>query len=682
MDWLRPKDRIVLLSNRLGSDTQKNDEFIDSMLEAVREEPGCIDEVWFATDYGFPPLSVHERSAQRLSEVAEKIRSAGLRISLQLSNSIGHGEYMASRNNSGLVYEGSPVEHLVGPDGTEAKYCFCWRGKNLLSYVKQELALYTSLIRPDVVWADDDLRPNNHAPVNLGCFCPDCISRFNTLYSASFSREELVNEINRGDKKWRNRWIDFVREGLHDFTYEISKTVAENSPGTAMGYQYCANGGYTGNGYDFIFRPMFEATGIPPVSRPGGGAYDGQRPDDFADKANLLDWQNAMLPDYVNEIRPEIENLPDVQFGKSVPSCLFETSLYFAHGATAMSYAMMMNDYEPMSWHKKMFSGFAKVKPYWLELSKYNSFSVQTGLVNAVSTEGWQRALCSDDQDFSWTREAYSAVSPLSRCAIPIATVEPAKSVKTPVYILHSANASAMSDREIEKLLSYPVICDGESLYILGQRGFKFSAASVPCETRQLYERFSSHPINAGIEGRTWSQAFHFPKGHYLVDTDGTTEPIGFYETKALNLPPFLEGEHGYGLSSAVVKTSKGAKWAVFGQYLWNRIISSDRRRQIISTAEYIGGKMKAVLETPWQGQLLPREDADGNIVSVSFVNMTIGASDPLKIRIRQPKSEKFVLMTQSDPIRRPVSTVSDGDGVLTEIPPVDPWTVATIFAV
>ena len=116
MDWLRPKDRIVLLSNRLGSDTQKNDEFIDSMLEAVREEPGCIDEVWFATDYGFPPLSVHERSARRLSEVAEKIRSAGLRISLQLSNSIGHGEYMASRNNSGLVYEGSPVEHLVGPE--------------------------------------------------------------------------------------------------------------------------------------------------------------------------------------------------------------------------------------------------------------------------------------------------------------------------------------------------------------------------------------------------------------------------------------------------------------------------------------------------------------------------------------------------------------------------------------
>nr|MCR5263280.1 hypothetical protein [Clostridiales bacterium] len=504
---------------------------------------------------------------------------------------------------------------------------------------------------------------------------------FNGKYGSSFTREELVRELNRGDYNWRERWIDFIREGLHDFTYEISKTVAECSPGTAMGYQYCANGGYTGCGYDFIFRPMMEATGIAPVSRPGGGAYDGQRPDDFADKVNLLDWQNAMLPEYVSEIRPEIENLPDVQFGKSVPSCAFETTLYFAHGATSMSYAMMMNDYEPMSWHQKMFSEFSRLKPYWLELAKVNGYTTQSGLVNAVSVDGWKRALSENEGDFSWTREAYSAVSPLSRCAIPIATAEPSKTIMSPTYILHSANAAVMSDREIKRLLSLPVVCDGETLRILGERGYVFGARSTACQTRQLYERFTDHVINTGMEGRTWSQSFHYPNGHYITDIDGTTEPIGYFATKALNLPPFFDGEYPYGLSSAIITTSEGAKWAVFGQYLWNRIISSNKRRQIISAAEYIGGKMKAVLETPWQGQLLPREDKEGNIVSVSFVNMTIGASDPLKIRIRSPKSNSFYIMSQSDPVRKPANAEIDDDGASVDIPPVAPWSVITVFA-
>ena len=177
MEWLRPKDKTVLLSNRLGSSTQKNDEFIVSMLEEIKKHPGSIDEVWFATDYGFPPLSVHKAAAEKLAETATIIREAGIRVSLQLSNSLGHGEYMAAQNNAGLVYDGSPVENVVGPDGTKAKYCFCWRGIHLIDYVKQELALYSSALHPDVVWVDDDLRPNNHSPVNLGCFCDDCIKK-------------------------------------------------------------------------------------------------------------------------------------------------------------------------------------------------------------------------------------------------------------------------------------------------------------------------------------------------------------------------------------------------------------------------------------------------------------------------------------------------------------------------
>ena len=43
-----------MLTQRLGSETQKNVEFIDSLLAEIKAHPGSCDEVWFATDYGFP----------------------------------------------------------------------------------------------------------------------------------------------------------------------------------------------------------------------------------------------------------------------------------------------------------------------------------------------------------------------------------------------------------------------------------------------------------------------------------------------------------------------------------------------------------------------------------------------------------------------------------------------------
>lgn len=104
-----------MLTQRLGSSTQKDDAFIDSLLTAIEEHPGSCDEVWLASDYGFPPLEKHRASAEKLKKIAEKFRQKEIRVSLQISNTIGHGQYMSARDCSGLVYEGSPVEKMVGP---------------------------------------------------------------------------------------------------------------------------------------------------------------------------------------------------------------------------------------------------------------------------------------------------------------------------------------------------------------------------------------------------------------------------------------------------------------------------------------------------------------------------------------------------------------------------------------
>lgn len=50
--------------------------------------------MWFASEYGFAPLDVHERSARLMAEAAELFEQLNIRTSLQISNTIGHGEYM------------------------------------------------------------------------------------------------------------------------------------------------------------------------------------------------------------------------------------------------------------------------------------------------------------------------------------------------------------------------------------------------------------------------------------------------------------------------------------------------------------------------------------------------------------------------------------------------------------
>jgi hypothetical protein len=193
-------------------------------------------------------MEVHAASAQAIKKTAEKMRAAGLRVSLQLSNSIGHGEYMSSQNCEGLVYDGSPVRNMVGPDGTSAGYCFCWNDSFLREYTKSELQVYVSAVKPHTIWIDDDLRASNHNPVQFGCFCDHCIAQFNKTQGTDFSRDELVKKIDTESAGARKQWIDFVRAGLADFTYEICSLIHKESPETVVGLQNCANGVYSGLG--------------------------------------------------------------------------------------------------------------------------------------------------------------------------------------------------------------------------------------------------------------------------------------------------------------------------------------------------------------------------------------------------------------------------------------------------
>lgn len=666
------------LMQRLNSNL--SEEIFNQFTESVKKYPTSCDNVWLAMLYGYPKIETHRKYAEFLLPFAEKLRAMGISVSMQLSNTIGHGEYMSSRDCTGLVFENSPARRLVGHDGTVANYCFCWHGDYFKNYLLKEVKCYAELIKPDCIWVDDDFRARNHAPVNFGCFCDDCILTFNKRFNASFTRASLVEEMLCGDIKWRERYIAFMREGLYNLMLDIAKAIHSVSPNTKMGLEHGHYGSYTGFGFDFIYKAMKEGTGHSPKSRPGAGSYDDHDPNTFIEKAISLNWQNATLPEYVNHKCPEIENLPFVAYGKSPSGTAFETTYYFANGNTDMTYSMLGTLSEPMSWHEKELALFAEHRPYWEKLSEINKKSYQAGMQLYISKEAYKRKAAQSDGFSELFNEHFDALTLWTRNGFPIAYDKKDDTA----FVLHPACAAALTDDDIKYLLTKNVFTDGETIKLLSERGYDLGIEAIQQQGEiftKTQEKATNCEINAGL--KEW-KASHFVAGksesYYIVSKGAELKVLSYYEN-LLPLKPCTNNEaYPYGIADLILTTPTGAKWAVFGHCPWKGIISFKRQQQILNAVDYIcKSGIAARLETAFPAALLPRKNEQGKTVCVSLANCTIGESGELKVRIRNSIGNCFSYMSQYNGNGK-LDYIKDGNDYVVTVPNINPWSVLTIF--
>ncbi len=665
----------------LPEEAVENDKYIDELIALAKAHPGSIDDVWLTTMYGFPPLETHKAVAEYQKAIADKLRANGIRVSMQIANTVGHGSYMVSRDCSGLAYEGSPADVLVGPDGVESKLCFCWRGEFWREYYKKVMEYY-SVIKPDRVWIDDDLRARNHKPVEYGCFCDKCIAKFNDRYGYSFSREELVKAINRTDIEVRRKWTEFVRDGLSDFTYTIVSEFVKHAPDTKFALQNGANGYYTGYGLDFLFEPMYKATGRKLGYRGGGSGYNDNEPTAFITKARSIEYQNSLVPEYVEDIRPEIECLPDVAYGKSANGVAFETDLYFAYGATAMSYAMVCRQYEPMiEYHSREFAKFAQHRPYLKRLSDYNKRTKVSGVEYMLSENAYLRPQKDDEPDFSYV-DRYSFVGgfePIN--AIPLSYKS---GDKTKVYQLTERAVVSLSDEDVKFLLTQPVFTDGKCLSMLMERGFDdFGIEVHAVPTLAVLEHFLPCKVNEKLWGTKWGQTYYDHNGYAFLPKSDDVMLINEYRGTNPGIKPFFpdRDENKFGFSAVIVTTTGGGKWAIFGNNPWTSIISFDRRNQILEAVDYISDRksVKAILTDPLKAIVRPRVTEEGKTACVSLVNTTVGDSGELTLIIRDPETESFDFQNGETLIEN-IPFEKKNEEYYVKVPSMKGWSVATVF--
>ncbi len=667
------------LIQRLASDFYHG-EVLDSLLEARDRHKGCFDGVWINTLYGYPPMEAHKKAAEQCAHSAKKLREAGVSVSMQISNTIGHGEYMARRDCSGLLFEGSPVRKMVGHEGECSDYCFCWNDPYFRRYVCESTRLYAEAIQPKDVWIDDDFRANNHRPVMYGCFCEDCLASFNKEHGTSFTREALVYEILHGSLTVRKNWIDFVREGMASFAEEISRAVHEVCPDAALGLQSYAHGCYSGSGHGFIYDRMVKVTGKAPVYRPGGGAFHDHDPNRMIDKMLSLSFQTSLEPEYVKVICPEIENLSTLAMGKTVHGTAMETSLYFAAGATDMSYAMLGRLGEPLSHHEKGFALFSAQRPYWEKLAAMSGSTRADGVTYAMPKESFLRPLPADGTMDDLAKEPHGGVTLFVRQGIPLTYTETCG-----VSILRENVAKMMTDGELMALLKKNVVADAASVAEIQARGIDLGFEMTEPDTlvkMLLEEKYTPHPVNE-VGASSYKPSF-FAEGdtnfRIMTKIPARSEVIGVYGPMEGRAPLAIAEDAPNGYASVIFKAAEGGKWAVLACGLLKDCLHAGHRQRLLNVIDYVGGGTPArILSRYDQTVILPRVDADGKTVGVSLLNCTVGPEENIRILIRNPKAERFTFDSQYDgAFDLPYEKTEDG--CIVTVPHLTAWSVGTVF--
>ena len=655
-----------------------SDEQLDALIACAKKHPNSMNTVWLCTRYGYPSLEDHRECAEVLLKMANKLRTAGIAVDLQFSNSIGHGAYMSRLDCSALVGEHSPVRKMVGHDGVVAGHSFCWNDEYFRKYNKELVKYYISALRPAEFWIDDDLRARNHAPVDFGCYCEHCIDKFNKRYGYSFDREALVKQFLHGDVTVRARYIEQIREDLASFTKDICDVVKECSPETVVSLQNGPNGPYTGYGHGYLFDAMYESTGHAPNYRPGAGGYSDHNPNDIIDKAYDLAHQCGMLPDYVKRIYPEIENMPKNAMGKSMAGTAFESTLYLASGSTDLSYAMLGDLDEPFSFYEQGFELFSAHHTYWERLAKVAEHSRGGGICFAESKKLHLRKLAPDADMRAFNKQHFASANPLLRNGLPLTYRE------SSAYLLHPDAAKQMNADELKALLSKNVLTDAESIDYIQSLGIDLGFVLVPATAAQSLvtrEIYTDHPANRGFLDR-FTPNFFTPgrnNKYYMTKVPDGCEFLGYYDKNMLAAPICDDPERPFGYSAVVMNTAEGGKWAVVACDLWKGAVPSTQRGRILNIADYISGGMPAKILSPIQAILMPRVDDGGNTLAASVVNCTIGKANDIELVIRKPLSERFGFMSQYNGTCKLTAKKTD-DGYLVTIPRLDAWSVGTVF--
>lgn len=331
-------DPPVLMMRLRMNDTQSVETWKDSF-KAIKEHPGCCDEIWFSTGCGVPSLDWHRANAKVMSVAIADLKAAGIVPSLQFQATLGHGDGIIAAN----MFSDKTWTGWTGPQGVEDKQCNCPRQPAFLNYLREVSEIYAKLGFASL-WIDDDLRSRNHFPATgwdvklSGCWCATCIAAYNRATGGAWTRETLAEAV-KADPARQASWRTFTLDSLVGVAKTVAGVFHDVSPKTMMGLQHCASD-QNADEITAVLKALHETSGRGVGFRGGGGAYG----DDAPDKVLMKSLQTCRFreqlgnPEYVKVWVPEIESYPRTYYSISTQGVLVQAFSGLMFGLNGVSY--------------------------------------------------------------------------------------------------------------------------------------------------------------------------------------------------------------------------------------------------------------------------------------------------------------------------------------------------------
>ncbi len=202
--------------------------------KAMSDFPGAFsDGVIISAFVGLKIGPEEVRDFEKQKAFVERMKARGEEVQICLSSTIGHVDTWT---------EELPYPKMVGANGKAARTIACPRAAEFAEYLRVLGARYARL-GPSVIWLDDDFRMMVHNPVDFGCFCPECLSRFAAEYGLKMTREEIRTAIlsdgTRDGVRVRTAWRKFTQRALTDLAGVFADAVHAVDNKIAIGYMCC-----------------------------------------------------------------------------------------------------------------------------------------------------------------------------------------------------------------------------------------------------------------------------------------------------------------------------------------------------------------------------------------------------------------------------------------------------------